>query len=132
MRERLYTFTLSDGSVQVLTLQDALKIQDDQSVKKRIDQIVENSRNKRMKKDGFTPGWQENIQAYCGGRREYDRALKERGLVELGYDYVPQESTRDDLSPCANEEFVQAAIEAGVDISGNEAEAIKSGEYFKD
>lgn len=84
-----------------------------------------------MKKDGFEPGWQENIQAYAGGRQEYDRLLKEQGLVELGYDYVPQESVGD-YNACATPEFIEACLEAGIDLSGNEQEAIKSGEYFKD
>lgn len=129
-RARYYTFTDNNGEIKLMTLEEARKC-DDIHIKDRIKQIISNFSTKRMKKDGFEPGWQENIQAYAGGRREYNRLLKEKGLVEIGYDYVPQESNPN-IHPCANEEFVKSAIEAGVDLSENEAEAIKSGEYFKD
>lgn len=127
---RLYTFNLSDGSIKVLTIDEALKIQDP-LIKRRIEEIIQNSKQKRMVKDGFQAGYQENIQAYVGGRREYDKALRDRGLVEIGKDYVPKEA-QIDYNPCASDEFVQGALEAGVHLSGNEQEAIKSGEYFKD
>lgn len=127
---RLYTFNLTDGSIRVLTVEEAFKL-GDPLVHKRIQEIILNSKNKRMVKDGFEPGWQENIQAYAGGRMEYDRMLKERGLVELGKDYVPRE-TEADFNPFASEEVIQGALDAGIELSGNEVDALKSGEYFKD
>jgi hypothetical protein len=130
-RSRSYTFKTQDGDIKVLTLQEAARHIHDPEIKRRFNEIILNSKNVRRKKDGFTPGWQENIQAYAGGPREYARMLKERGLVEIGYDYVPQESDGG-YDFCQTEEFVQACFENGVELTGNEIEAIKSGDYFKD
>lgn len=94
----------------------------------QIERLILNRRNKKMKKDGFTPGWQENIQAYAGGRLEYDRMLKERGLVEIGYDYVPQDSTTE--TGARGLEFALHAKELGIELSENEVEAIADGSYF--
>lgn len=127
---RFYTFNLKDGSVKVMTLAEAAPSEDEQ-VQKRIIEIKANLKNKRMVKDGFEPGWQENIQAFCGDRRQYDNALKERGLVEIGKDYVPTDSTNDD-NPVDNQQFLENCLEAGIELAGNEAEAIASGEYFKE
>lgn len=99
-------------------------------IDQRIREIISNSRNRKRKKDGFEPGWQENIQEYAGGRREYDRLLKEKGLVELGYEYKPQGTTTY-KSPCKTEEFALAVKEVFPDTTDTEIEAIKSGDYFK-
>lgn len=129
---RYYTITDSQGAVHVLTLHEmSQKIQGDEAIKKRFEEILLNSANKRRKKDGFEPGFQPNTNRYAGGRLEYEKQLKEMGLVEIGYDYVPQAS-EGGVNPCHSEEFVKACIETGVELSGQEAEAIKSGGYFKD
>jgi hypothetical protein len=130
-RSRSYPFRTSSGDVKIMTLQEAVSHLEDPEIKKKFDSILINSKNVRRKKDGFTPGWQENIQAYAGGPQEYSRLLKEHGLIEIGYDYVPQES-KGNHNFCQSEEFVQACIEQGIDLTGNEVEAIKSGDYFKD
>jgi hypothetical protein len=130
MRNRYYYFTFSNGESKMLTLSEA-KEANDELVKKRIEDIIQSFSTKRMKKDGFEPGWQPNINAYAGGRQEYSRLLKERGLVEIGYDYIPQEDVRDH-SPCSTKEFIDTAVESGVELSDNEKDAILSGEYFKD
>lgn len=84
-----------------------------------------------MLKDGFEPGWQQNIMEYVGGRREYNQKLKEKGLIELGYDYVPKESIPD-YSILGNKEMALATKEIVPELSDNEVDAIASGEYFKD
>lgn len=99
-------------------------------IDQRIREIIANSKAKRRVKDGFEPGWQENIQAYAGGRREYDQLLKEKGLQEIGYDYIPKDSTVCS-SPCHTEEFALAVKEVFPDTSDNEVEAIKDGSYFE-
>lgn len=129
---RSYTFKRDDGSIEVMSLSEASKKYHEPDIKRRFDEIIENSKNRRMVKDGFTPGWQENINAYAGGRMEYDKMLKERGLVEIGREYVPSEKKDVIVSPCANEEFVRACIDNGIELSDTEADAIKSGEYFKE
>lgn len=104
--------------------------QDYDFIKNRVDQIIENFKGRRRVRDGFQAGFQENINEYAGGRREYDKLLKEKGLVEIGKDYIPKESNPG-INPCANEEFALSAKELGFIDSDREVEAIKSGEYFK-
>lgn len=130
MRERYFSFKTSDGEVKILSIKDAQK-ESDPAIKRRILEIIENSQNIRRKKDGFQPGWQENINEYCGDRRQYNEALKRQGLVEIGNDYIPSAS-KEEYNYCHTDEFVQSCIDSGVELSGNEVDAIKSGEYFKD
>ena len=35
-------------------------------------------------KDGFSSGWQPQLGQRVGGRREYDRLLKDKGMIEIG------------------------------------------------
>lgn len=80
-------------------------------------------------KDGFVPGWQENIQAYAGGPLEYQRLLRAKGLQEIGKDYIPKESTTAGMD---SKVFADACVEAGITEKGSvEYEAIKSGELLK-
>lgn len=130
MRARYYSFKMSDGSYEMLTI-DQAREHDDPAIPERLQELGYNLRNKRRKKDGFEPGIQPNTGKYAGGRLEYEKQLKEMGLVEIGYDYVPTESVVDS-NPCANEDFVKSCLEENVELSGNEIEAIKSGEYFED
>ena len=127
MSERLYIFRI-DGKVELLSIQQARELKDP-FVDLRINEIIYNSRNKRMVKDGFEPGWQENIREYASSRSEYDKMLRERGLVEVGYDLTPQDSTTVG-GACNSEEFALHAKELGVELSDREIDAIKSGEYF--
>lgn len=127
---RSYTFRDSNNAIHVMTLQEASQKLEDSAIKARFDEILVNSKNKRRQKDGFEPGFQENTGRYAGGRKEYEAQLKEMGLVEIGYDYVPQES-RGDQNFCQSDEFVQTCLDNGIELSGNEQDAIKSGDYFK-
>ena len=79
MNERLYCFKYA-GKVEYLSIAQARLI-DDPAIKYRIEEIILNSRTKRMKKDGFEPGWQENIREYVGGRAEYDHRLAGRVVL---------------------------------------------------
>lgn len=128
-----YKFKLVTGEEVDLTLEEA-KLLDDPDVKFQIKcELYLGMKAKpfiRRKKDGFTPGWQENIKAYAGGRLEYNKLLKEKGLVEIGYDYIPTEH-KVTKSLCANEEFAMMAKEVVPDLSDNEVEAIKTGELFE-
>lgn len=126
---RLYPFNIN-GAVHVLSLAEAMQ-RTEPEFKKRVEEIQLSIKNKKMVHDGFTPGWQENIQSYCGDRKQYDNALKERGLVEVGKDYVPQDSTTVG-GYFKSEEVIQELVDQGVELTGNEVEALKSGEYFKE
>lgn len=128
MNERLYCFKIN-GEIMYLSIKDAVTLYKDDTAS-RVQEIIQNSKNKRMSKDGFEPGWQENIQAYAGGRLEYDRMLKERGLVEIGKDTECIRESTETGGACRSDEFIKSALEIGVDLTGNEIEAIKSGDYF--
>lgn len=125
----LYSFTIN-GQSELLSMVEASVINLNE-VKNRIEDIARNKANKRMTKDGFTPGWQENIQAYAGGRLEYDKMLRERGLVEIGYDHTPQDTTTEE-NYFANDEMIKAMTEIGIDLSGQEIDALKDGSLLKE
>lgn len=126
---RLYTFNIN-GAVHVMSLAEAMQ-RAEPEFKKRVEEIKLNLKSKKMVHDGFTPGFQENIGTYCGDRKQYDNALKERGLIEVGKDHVPQDSTTIG-GYFKNDEVIQEIINDGVELTGNEIEALKSGEYFKE
>jgi hypothetical protein len=131
--EDLFEFTLPDGSKANLTIHGARSF-GCKHMNKRADEIVDylKSKNKvKHKKDGFVPGWQENIRMYITCPHQYRKALKELGLVEIGNDYIPQDTTKVS-NPFENEELIKAAVQSGLYLSGREIEALKSGEYFKD
>lgn len=128
MRERYYSFKTSDGQIEVLTFSQA-SVMDDPLIKARLTEIRENVSNVKRVRDGFQSGWQENIQEYCGDRKQYDNALKANGLVEIGNEKLP---TIEKQHSCANEGFIKSIIEEGGEISTVEEEAILSGDFFKD
>jgi len=127
MNEKLYKFTMADGSIEFLTIEDAHK-KNVPGFHERLNEIRQNSQNKRMNKDGFEPGWQENIRAYAGGRKEYDKLLKERGLVEIGYDRVPEDSTT--VKGAKGLDFALHAKDLGIELNDQEIDAISDGSYF--
>ncbi len=128
----MYTFRNMYDEVQVMTLMEASQlVSGDPAIKKRFEEILLNNKNKRRVKDGFEPGWQPNINRYAGGPGEYQKILKEEGLVEVGRDYVPQEAVTN-TNWCHTEEFAMALKEQGESLTDNEVEAIKTGDFFKD
>jgi len=129
MNEKLYCFKY-DNKVEFLTLLQARAL-NSPVIELRIKEIILNSKYKRMKKDGFEPGMQDNINEYCGSRGEYDRRIRELGLVEIGYDAVPQDSTTT-TDYTANLEFALHAREIGVSLTDNEIEGLVDGSMLKD
>lgn len=129
----LFEFILPDGQKARLTIVQARGF-GSKEMNSRCDEIVADIRDRNKKKrhkDGFVPGWQENIRMYITCPHQYRRALKEQGLVELGYDVEFKDSTKES-NPFENEEMIKAAIESGIYLSGREIDALKSGDYFKD
>jgi hypothetical protein len=126
-RATYYTFNLN-GDIKLMTMEEASKYPE---LTDRIKQIIEAHKAKRMTKDGFEPGYQPNLGEYVGGRLEYNKKLKEKGLVEIGYDYIPKESCPN-ISPLQGEEMAKAVKEIVPELSDNEVEAIKTGEYFNE
>lgn len=128
-----FEFKLPDGSKRKLTLHHARSF-GCKEMTKRADEIMDAIRSKwkkQYKKDGFIPGWQENIRMHITCPHQYKRALKDLGLVEIGYDYIPQASNKE-FNVFDNDAVIKATLDAGIYLSGNEIEAMKSGEYFKD
>jgi hypothetical protein len=129
--ERLYKFKMADGSVEFLTIEDAYR-KNVPDFKVRVEEIIANSKNKRMNKDGFAPGWQGNLGKYITCPKEYSRELKSQGLIEVGYDYSFKEY-EDNSNVLQDSELVKSMVkDIGIELSGNEINAIESGEYFKD
>ena len=131
MSEVYHRFTFPNGDIKYLSFEEAVKI-NEEWVFKRIEQIRNNYRNKRMNKDGFEPGWQPNINEYCPDRGNYDKRLKELGLVECGRDISHIKDSTTTGGYCESKEWALAARESGVELSDNEVEAIASGEFFKE
>jgi len=127
MNERLYYFKMLNKHLSIV---DARSLNNPE-VNERINQIRENQNNKRMIKDGFEPGIQDNIKEYCGSQGEYNRRIRELGLIEIGKDTSSlKESTTEGGGFTRTDGFIEYAKEIGVELTGNEADAIKSGEYF--
>jgi hypothetical protein len=77
------------------------------------------------KGDGFKTGWNAALGMEIKSPEHYRRTLKEKGLVEVGNE------KRRDVAPKKTglpEEIIKQAVDAGAEISGREAEALKSGE----
>lgn len=133
MDNEKFEFTLPDGSKHMLTIHHARSF-GCKHMNRRADEIIDAMKSKKKgqhKKDGFVPGWQENIRMYITCPHQYRRALKDLGLVEIGNDYIPQDETRVS-NPFNNDALIKQAIDSGIYLSGREIDALKSGEYFKD
>lgn len=127
-----YEFILPDGSKRMLTVMQARSFGCKHMIK-RANEIVDsiNSKNKKKhKKDGFVPGWQENIMCNAWSYGEYQRILKQNGLIELGNETAPIKDATT-TGGYYNDEFFKSAHDAGIYISGKEEEAMRSGDYFK-
>lgn len=130
--EGLFEFELPDGAKVEMSIHRARSL-GCKNITKRCDEIVEyykSKAKKKHKKDGFVPGWQENIRMYISCPFQYRRALKELGLVEIGNDSTPHDSTKTS-NPFSNDAMIKAAVDSGIYLSGREIDALKSGDYFK-
>jgi len=128
-----FDFVAPDGTKLKITIHQARSL-GCPDMRKRADEIADyyKNRNKLTRiRDGFVAGWQENIQAYAGSRSAYDRMLKERGLIEVGNEKLPDEKEAN-FNPFASDEVIRHAISCGIDLSDREIQALKSGEYFKE
>jgi len=84
-------------------------------------------RSNRTVKDGFQPGFQRNIRKHCNTYGEYKAHLKNMGLVELGYEDLPEK--REDKTNYWTDEMLRKIYnETGVKFSDREATALKEGE----
>ena len=81
-------------------------------------------RSNQTVKDGFQPGFQRSIRKHCNTYAEYKAWLKRLGLIEVGYEDIPEREpgktqywTEDTLKMVYNQ--------YGVKFSDREAEALK-------
>ena len=128
----LFEFILPDGTQRSLAIHQARSF-GCKNMNQRCDEIVLDlkSKNKKQhKKDGFVPGWQENIRMHITCPAQYRRALKDLGLTEIGNERFVAKSAPE-FNPFTPE-VVQEAVSIGVDLSGNEIDALENGKYFED
>jgi len=129
MRTTYYPIKV-EGKQRTLSWEEAMAIGTEE-VMDQLRKIKEMKADKRRVKDGFQPGFQENINTYCGSRKEYDRALRDRGLIEVGYGFTPTDPTVTS-NPFNNDDVIKTALDIGIDLSEREVDALKSGELLKD
>lgn len=86
-------------------------------------------RSNRAVKDTFQPGFQRNIGEYCKTYSEYKRKLKEKGLIELGYEDIPMDDRPDDSTAHYwTDEFLRDLYEdCGITLDGQLIEALRNG-----
>lgn len=127
----LFEFVLPDGSKRKLTIHQARSF-GCKDMNARCDDILadkKRTKDKLRRRDGFVPGWQPNINKHITCPAQYQRALKDMGLVEIGNERFVHETP--DFNPFT-EEVVREAVKLGIDLSDREIDALESGEYFKD
>lgn len=72
------------------------------------------ARSNQTVKDGFKPGFQRNIMKHCSTYTEYKKHLKEMGLIEIGYEELPE---RNEGEPFFNENIRKLLAEKyGIDL----------------
>lgn len=82
-------------------------------------------RSKRQIHDGFQPGFQRNIRKYCSTYAEYKQHLKDMGLVELGYEDLPEQ--KEERINYWDDAMLKKINDMGIYISGREAKALAEG-----
>jgi len=82
-------------------------------------------KSNRMAGDTFKAGFQRNIMEYCETVGEYRRKLKERGLIEIGYEDLP---FNEDGAPVEywSDEMLKYAYDLG--LSTNEVDSLRKDE----
>jgi len=80
--------------------------------------------NSHNRNGGFTPGYNPGLGKYIGSYAQHKEELKKRGLEEMGTE--SQKQKKIDHNPIFDDEVIRELVqESGLDISDNEAEAIK-------
>lgn len=82
-------------------------------------------RSMQKVKDGFVPGFQRSIGKHCETYSEYKAHLKKMGLVEIGYEELPEQE--DEKINYWTDEVLKKVHDSGVYISGREAQALSEG-----
>jgi len=81
----------------------------------------------RKEFDGF--GWHDGLNMSFKGPKDYKAYLKRENLIEAGNEAPPQ--YKDPEVNLIDDQLLADAAKAGIKVSGQEAEALKSGKYQK-
>lgn len=85
-------------------------------------------KSNKAAKDKFIPGFQRNIMEYCATYKEYQQKLKEKGLIEYGYeDIQPPEDTNGFVTDYWTDDILKEIYDMGVHLSGRTIQALKDG-----
>lgn len=84
-------------------------------------------RSEQTVKDGFVPGFQRNIRKFCNTYAEYKSWLKIMGLIEFGYEDLPDNEDGTPKTTGFTDEMISKIQQSyGLDgVSGNEIEHLK-------
>lgn len=85
----------------------------------------------RMARDGFKPGFQRNIMKHCATYAEYKAWLKRMGLVELGYEEIPDFKPDERLN-IWDREMIKLLESKGLKLSDREIKALQEGKLLDD
>ena len=76
----------------------------------------------KTKTDGFQPGWHPGLNMEIRTNEQYQKVLKEKGMIEIGNE-KPRDPVKKDKS-VYTEEIIKDAIGMGAEISGREADKL--------
>lgn len=81
-------------------------------------------RSNVMVKDSFVPGFQRNIRKHCATYAEYKQHLKNMGLIEIGYEDLPE---TEDKTKYWTPELLKKLYDMGLGFGDCELDAIEAG-----
>lgn len=87
-RTTYYLYEFSNGYVKHMSPREAWEYAKTNEVRITRDGLDNAARSIKMTKDGFKTGFNPGMGCEVTGRRHYERLLKEKGLVEVGKDYI--------------------------------------------
>lgn len=79
----------------------------------------------KTKTDGFQPGWHPALGMEIRTNGQYQAELRARGMREVGNEKQVEKKRE---SKVFTDEIIKEAVDAGAQISGQEAEALTKGE----
>jgi hypothetical protein len=75
----------------------------------------------KAKTDGFQPGWHPGLNMEIRTNEQYQKVLKERGMVEVGNE---KQNHKKKETKVFTEEIIKEAVGMGAEISGQEAKKL--------
>ena len=124
-RTTYFRYAFSNGKIKFLTPEEAEKYSEENNVTILKDGLEEaiNAPRQRIR-DGFQAGWNPALGQYVQSKSEYKRILKQKGLVEMGYEMPKHQSKR---KSNFSDDKIKQMVDRGAELSGNEIAALKAG-----